>query len=145
MCDEEANGIGEIVPDDRIIYRACSRSNFLTASKDAVREIAFQKDGRNHRDGLSFALTPIESIRHLEKNHGIIRIVVGDIHQLGRGLEVRFDAADPLHVLIRNLPCMDRTPEEKELALAVSAELAMKAQVESGSSVPKPILPGGTP
>lgn len=145
MCDEEANGIGDIVPDDRVIYRACSRSNFLTSAKDAVREIAFQKDGRNHKDGLSLALTPAESIRYLEKNHGIIRISVGEIHQLGRGLEVRFDTATPLHVLIRNLPCMDRTSGEKELALAVSAELAMKAQIESASSVPKSTPPAVDP
>jgi hypothetical protein len=141
MCDEESNGIGDIVPDDRIIYRACSRSTFLTTAKDAASEVAFQKEGRNHKDGLSLALTPIDSISGLSKNHGIIRITVGDIHQLNRGLEVHFDTTDASHVIIRNLPCIDRGPEEKELALAVSAELAAIAEVESASPVLKPPAP----
>jgi hypothetical protein len=141
MCDESAVGVGERVPDDLVLYRACSRSNFLTPTKDAVREIAFQKDGKNHKDGLSLALSVNESVKHLQKNHGVIRITAGEIHQLGRGLEVRRDASDPQHVIVRNLPCMDRTPEEKELALAVSAELAARAQIESSKPVPKPPEP----
>ncbi len=137
MCDEEANDVGDLVPDDQVIYRACSRSNFLTPAKDAVREIAFQKDGRNHKDGLSLATSVAESVKHLSKNYGAIRIRVGDIHGLRRGLEVRFLISDPLHVVIRNLPCMDRSPEEKELALALSAELAGKAEIETAAPIPK--------
>jgi hypothetical protein len=138
MCDEESNDIGQIAPDELVIYRACSRSSFLTPAKDAVSEVAFQKDGQNHRDGLSLAVSVIESIRCLNKNHGIIRITVGDIHRLNRNLEVHFYASDPLHVVIRNLPCMDRTLEEKELALLVAAELAARAEIESASPIPKP-------
>jgi|SRR5580700_4856133 hypothetical protein len=145
MCDEQSVGIGDLVPDATVLYRACSRSNFLTPAKDAVQEIAFQKDGKNHKDGLSLALSVDESVRYLQKNHGVIRITVGEIHRLGRGLEVRFDTSDPLHVLIRNLPCMDRTSEEKALALAVSAELAAKAQIEYSKSMPKPAQPAPAP
>jgi hypothetical protein len=141
MCDEQSNGIGDIVPDDRVIYRACSRSSFLTPAKDAVSEVAFQKDGRNHKDGLSLAFTALHSIRDLKKNHGIIRISVGAIHRINRGLEVRFDTTDPSHAIIRNLPCMDRGSEEKEQALAVSAELAAVAEIESASPVPKTSQP----
>src|SRR5260370_8422487 len=110
MCDEEANDIGEVVPDETVIYRACSRSTFLTPSKDAVREIAFQKDGQNHKDGLSLATTAAESVRYLEKNYGVIRITAGAIHHLGRGLEVRFNASNPLHALTLNFPCMEQIP-----------------------------------
>jgi hypothetical protein len=141
MCDEESNDIGEMAPNDLIIYRACSKSTFLTPAKDAVGEVAFQKDGRNHKDGLSLAVSVAESVRYLNKNHGVIRITVGDIHQLGHNLEVRFYTSEPLHVVIRNLPCMDRTSEEKELALLVAAELAARAEIESASPVPKPIEP----
>jgi len=141
MCDEEANDIGELAPDELVIYRACSKSTFLTPAKDAVGEVAFQKDGRNHKDGLSLAISVDESVRHLSKNHGVIRITVGDIRRLERNLEVRFYASDHLHVVIRNLPCMDRTLEEKELALMVAAELAGKAEIESKSPVPKPVQP----
>jgi hypothetical protein len=144
MCDEVAAGVGERVPDDVVLYRACSKPNFLTSAKDAVREIAFQKDGTNHKDGLSLALSVEESVKYLKKNHGVIRITAGEIHRLDRGLEVRFKASEPLHVLIRNLPCMDR-PEEKELALVVSAELAGKAQIESATPVAKPADPTAGP
>jgi hypothetical protein len=138
MCDEESVGIGDLVPDGTVLYRACSRPNYLTLTKDSVQEIAFQKDGKNHKDGLSLALSVDESVRYLKKNHGVIRITAGAIHQLGRGLEVRFKPAEPLHVLVRNLPCMDRTPAEKEMALKVSAELAGSAGIESATPVPKP-------
>jgi hypothetical protein len=138
MCDEESNDIGEIAPDNLVIYRACSRSSFLTPAKDAVAEVAFQKDGQNHKDGLSLAVSVAESIRYLTKNHGVIRILVGDIHRLDRNLEVHFYASDPLHVVIRNLPCMDRALEEKERALMIAAELAARAEIESASPVPKP-------
>jgi len=110
----------------------------LTLAKDAVSEVAFQKDGRNHKDGLSLAFTAMDSIRDLNKNHGIIRITVGAIHRIDRGLEVHLDTTDPSHAIIRNLPCMDRGPEEKDLALAVSAELEAVAEIESAFPVLKP-------
>ena|SRR5271165_6797839 len=136
MCDEEANGVGDLVPDGQTIYRACTRSSFLSVNKDAVEGIAFQKDGKNHKDGLSLALSVADSVKHFPRNHGAIRICVADIHGLNRGLEVHFDLTDSTHVLIRNLPCMDRDPNEKELALAVSAELAAAAQIESSKRIP---------
>lgn len=138
MCDEEANDIGGLVAENQVVYRACSRSSFLTPTKDAVQEIAFQKDGKNHKDGLSLSLSAPDSVRHLDKNFGVIRISVGAIHRLNRGLEVHFDLSDPTHVLLRNLPCMDRTLEEKALAQAVSAELAAAAEIESNRPVPVP-------
>ena len=138
MCDEEANDIGDLVPNDRVIYRACTRSSFLSSNKDAVEGIAFQKDGKNRKDGLSLALSVADSVKKFPKNHGAIRIAVAAIHGLNRGLEVRFDTTDPTHVRIRNLPCMDRSIEEKELALAVSAELAAIAVVEANKRVPVP-------
>lgn len=141
MCDAQGVAIGGVVPDATVLFRACSKPNFLNSTKDAVQEIAFQKDGKNHQDGLSLALSVDESVRPLKKNHGVIRITAAEIRGLGRGLEVHFDSSDPHHVIIRNLPCMDRTPEEKELALKVSAELAAIAHVESAVPVAKPITP----
>jgi hypothetical protein len=135
MCDATSAGIGELVPDGTIIYRGCSRKNFLTPAKDAVQPEAFQKDGLNHTDGLSLALTRQDSVKGLNKNHGVIAILVGDIHALNRGLEVRFDTTFPNHVLIRNLPCMDR-PDERADAEARASELALLASVSS----PNPIL-----
>jgi hypothetical protein len=130
MCDQTLENIGELVPDNVVIYRACPRSTYLSRSKDAVEAPAFQKDGRNHTDGLSCTLTADESIRHVD-SHGVVSILVRDIHQLGRELEVRYDTANDGHVLIRNLPCMDREAEERELAEAVASELAVRAEVQS--------------
>jgi hypothetical protein len=137
VCDEEPK-IGDLVPDNCIIYRGCSRKNFLNSQRDAVAAVAFQKQGRNHKDGLSLALTAADSVKYLEKgNFGVIRISVQAIHQLNEGLQVRYDATDPKHVLIRNLPCMDRD-EEKERALKLSTELAAIAEVESATPLPNP-------
>jgi hypothetical protein len=138
MCDEQSKDVGEIVPDDAVVFRACSRRNFLSPSKDSVQPEAFQKDGRNHKDGLSLAFDPTDAVRYLSKNHGTIKIRVGDIHALNRGLEVRFDLTDPRHVLIRNMPCMDRTLAERVLAEPLAAELAFAASVDSATPLVVP-------
>jgi hypothetical protein len=135
MCDASSDGVGELVPDSATIYRGCSRKNFLTPTRDAAQPEAFQKNGLNHTDGLSLALTVVDSVRGLGKNFGSIAISVRDIRALNRGLEVRYDTTTPNHVLIRNLPCMDRSNERAE-AEAVAAELAFRATVAS----PNPVL-----
>ncbi len=134
MCDATSVGVGELVPDDTVIYRGCSRKNFLAPARDAAQAEAFQKDGLNHTDGLSLALTMHDSVRGLSKNHGAVAIRVGDIHSLNRGLEVRFDTTIANHVLIRNLPCMDR-PHERADAEARASELAVLATVASPNRI----------
>jgi hypothetical protein len=136
MCDEESNGIGGIVPNDRVIFRACMRSNCLSgAARDTVEPITFQKEGRKHKDGLSLAFSAAACARYCPRNYGIVRISVAAVHQLNRNLEVHFDTTDPDHAIIRNLPCTDREPPEKELALAVSSELAAASEIESSKRV----------
>jgi hypothetical protein len=140
MCDEESNGVGEIVPNETTIYRACTKSRFLSEDKEFVEPLAFYKDGKNHKDGLSVAFSLLDAVKNFPRNHGAIRTTVAEIHGLERGLEVRFDTTDPTHALIRKLPCLDRDPEEKELALAVASELAGVADVESKVRVPVAIV-----
>lgn len=103
-----------------------------------VAEFAFQKYGIKDDDGLSFALTAKASVKRLNSNKGVIKISVAEIHNLGRGLEVRFDlkAGFEDHVLIRNMPCMDK-PSEEQLANAVAGELAERAEIESAKPYPK--------
>ena len=137
MCDEESSGIGDLVPDDTIVYRGCGRKNFLIPSKDAAAPEAFQKHS-SHKDGLSLALTMVDSVRHFKRgNFGALSITVGDIHGLNRGLEVRFDLQQPGHIIIRNVPCMDR-PHEMQAANEIAAELASKATVASAVAVAVP-------
>src|SRR5579859_7631255 len=138
MCDSSSEGIGDRVPDDTVIYRACSKRGFLAADKLSVAELAFQKYGLKDDDGLSCALSPKAAVQGLNRNHGVIRIRVAEIHNLGRGLEVCFDRKEGMenHVLIRGMPCMDRANEEQE-ANAVAAELAIRAEIESSLPYPK--------
>jgi hypothetical protein len=140
MCDATSENIGNRVPDDVVIYRACTKSICLSPSKDSIEAPTFQKDGKNHTDGLSCTTTPEASIAEVG-SHGIARIRVGDIHQMGRGLEVRYDITDPVHVLIRNMPCMDREDAERGLAEAVASELAIRAVVESTARTKRPFVP----
>ena len=137
MCDEESNNIGDVVPDDVVLYRALDRKNQLSDDKKQIREIAFQKAGKlpKHKDGLSFR-TSAEAC-NTRDHYGILEIKVGDIHGLERNLEVRFDANDPSHILLRNLPCIDRE-EEKERAEAVSSELAWVAKPHSITPYKRP-------
>jgi hypothetical protein len=136
MCDEASDNVGDPVPDETVLYRACSKRNFLNESANAVRETAFQKIGERHKDGLSLAISAADSVRHLKRNFGVIRITAQAIRSIDRGLDVRFDRTDPSHVLLRNLPCMDRA-EEREQAEMVAAELAIRAEVESSTAFPK--------
>jgi hypothetical protein len=130
MCDEESNNIGDHVPPERILYRACTKSKFLSAAKDSVDPIAFQKQGKNHKDGLSLALSANDCAKSFPNNRGVISITVQQILSIERNLEVRFDLLDTSHVLIRRMPCMDREIEERSLAEAVASELSNLAKVE---------------
>ena len=138
MCDEESRDIGDLVPDETFIYRACTRRSDLAQGENRVREIAFQKIGKleRNKDGLSFRTTP-EACNDID-HFGILRIRVGDIHELGKNIEARFDATDPTHVLLRNLPCMDREPAERIEAEAAAAELSFRAVPHSFEPNKKP-------
>ena len=141
MCDEESSGIGDLVPDDTIVYRGCSRKNFITPSRDAAAPAAFEKAGLNQKDGLSLALTATDSVRPLKRgNFGALSLRVADIHGLNRGLEVRYDLQISGHIIIRNMPCIDR-PQETQAANEVAAELAFRAAVVSAKSIPIPTDP----
>jgi hypothetical protein len=137
MCDEESVGIGEAVPDDYVLYRACTKKNFLTRAKDSVQPEAFYKNGKNHKDGLSLALTVEAAVGRLT-TFGVIRITAGDVRSINRGMDVRFDANASTHVIIRNMPCMDRELAERQTAESVATELAHKSTIESTqANIPK--------
>jgi hypothetical protein len=143
MCDEETVGIGAVVPDETVIFRACTRKDCLSGKqRDFIEPITFQKEGQKHKDGLSFALSAEACARMCPRNHGIVKTTAGAIHGLDRGIEVHFDITDPEHVIVRNLPCIDRE-NEKELALASSSEIAAASEIESNQHVdpPKPQIP----
>jgi|SRR6266853_3793514 len=138
MCDETSIDIGEQLPDDAVIYRACIKKGYISENGVEVEPLAFQKQGKNHKDGLSCAASPEVAAKFFPKNKGIIRISVAAIRAIERDLEICFDATDPNHILIRRLPCMDREDDERELAEAVSNELAKRAEIESTINVPPP-------
>jgi hypothetical protein len=54
-----------------------------------------------------------------------------------RGLEVRVDLQISSHIIIRNVPCIDR-PHEMQAANEVPAQLAFKAKVASATIIPIP-------
>jgi hypothetical protein len=146
MCDEEAADIGAVVPDETVIYRACTRKNCLSGTqRDFIEAITFQKEGQKHKDGLSLALSAEACARFCPRNFGIVKVTAGAIHHLNRGIEVHFDTADTDHVIVRNLPCIDRE-NEKEMAHVVSSEIAAASEIESNQHVdpPKP-QPTSTP
>lgn len=130
MCDEESSNIGDLVPDEVVLYRSFDRKNELSPDKTTVKELAFQKNGSlpKNKDGLSFRTTA--EACNTRDHYGILQIRVGDIHDLRRNLEVRFDATNSSHILLRNLPCMEKEAEKK-LAEEISSELAFRARPHS--------------
>jgi hypothetical protein len=135
MCDATSDGIGDLVPRERALFRACTRSNFYNSANEVQPE-AFYKDGKNQTDGLSFALTQEAAIGK-KKTYGVIRITAAEIHAAREGMEARLDLHTENHVLVRNMPCMDREPGERAEAEKVAAELAFKARVVSTARTKK--------
>jgi hypothetical protein len=135
MCDETSDGIGDIVLDNRVLFRACTRSNFYN-SANQVQPEAFYKDGKNQTDGLSLALTQ-EAAIGTKKTYGVISITAGEVHAVRVDMKARLDLQTADHVLIRNMPCMDREAHERQEAEKVAAELAFKARVISTARTKK--------
>lgn len=141
MCDQDFENRGDLVPEETVLFRGCSSSNFLSKpNRDSVRDRAFLKDGARHPDGMSLGFTMIDSVRDLRENHGAVSILVRDIYtaaaSVGIAVEVRYDLSDrEHHARIHNMPCKNRAQEERD-ALNFAEQLAKRAQVAS----PNPIV-----
>lgn len=138
MCDQESTNVGDLVPDETRIYRACPRTGCFNDNKTEILEAAFYKERRRDPDGFSGGLTPEAATRRLNSWHGIISITVAEIRSV-RGLEVRYDTDDENHehVLVRRMPCADQ-PLERGEAEAVASELRPLARIESTQKIRRP-------
>ena len=141
MCDEEAAPSGAVVPDQTVVYRACTRKQCLSGElRDFIEPLTFQKEGKKHKDGLSLAISAEACARACPRNYGIVRTTAGAIRNLNRGITIHFDTTDQDHIILRDVPCIDRD-NEKELALVVSSELAAAAEIYSSQRVDPPADP----
>jgi hypothetical protein len=120
--------LGDIIADDIIVFRAFAYEGFRKRKSNKVRAKAFERSCKKHPDGLSLGLTPQACVMGLSENHGYCRILVGEIHSLNHGVQVRVDEETEGHVLICNMPCTDGTDQERELGTWMSAELARLAK-----------------
>jgi|SRR6266498_2375783 len=104
--------LGNLLPDNSVIFRALKSASFLNDSKtDLVDKAYFCHKGRDE-DGLSFGRTAENAAMALDKNHGVSSIPVGDVHNLGRELDVYADS-DPGfagHALLKGLPMYEDNP-----------------------------------
>jgi hypothetical protein len=102
----------------------------------------------DHTDGLSLGLTPQAAIEGLSRNFGYCSILVGDIHRLPYGLEVRAVVNHPGHILILKVPCIDGGDDERADAAEIANKLAKLSTLVTCDSYPQindgPPLPPAT-
>jgi hypothetical protein len=128
MADPPAN-LGVLLNDDVLIYRAFAEKSYRDRNKNIVRYFSYLLRDVDVADGLSVGLSPAAAIRDLLSNEGYCQILVGEIHRLPFGLQVRIDVNDANHAYICNLPLMTTSNEARERARFIGGELARKSIV----------------
>lgn len=119
--------LGARLPDELEIFRAFGEKSFRDRKKNKVRYFAYLMRDEDAEDGLSVGLTPAAAVKNLANNEGYCRILVGTVHSLPYGLEVRLDREDPEHAYVCNLPLMSISDETREQARLIAGQLADKS------------------
>ena len=118
--------LGAALPDESPVFRAFSEDGHRRKNK--VRARAFYRP-KDHEDGISVGLTPRHAVADLSVNFGYCRLSVGAVHSLPNNLQVCPDLGKEGHALILNVPCIDGTDEEREMAELIAGQLAKLAEV----------------
>jgi len=118
--------LGALLDDDVEVFRAFAEKSYRRRknNNNVVRYLAYLLRDDDVGDGLSVGLSPEAAVKHLQTNEGYCRILVGAIHALPYGLQVRVDLADPNHAFICNLPLITISDASRELAMVIGKELA---------------------
>ena len=108
MSSDSPSAEREELSPDTVVYRAILRKTQIDESKIPPRptpDLFIPKMGKDD-DGLSLGLasafTPQQFAATFNKCHGVVRLTVKDIRELG--LEVRIDPEDETHILIKGIP-----------------------------------------
>jgi hypothetical protein len=120
--------LGDRLADDASVFRAFAVEGYRHRKKNKVRRKAFYRT-KDHADGLSVGMSPEHAVAGLAVNYGYCSIRVGPVHQLPHGLEVRPDLDSQGHALLLNLPFIDGTDQEREMAEVIAGQLVKIAQV----------------
>jgi hypothetical protein len=121
--------LGDCLGDEVTIFRAFAEKSYRHRKKRVVRYFAYLLRDEDVADGLSVGLSPRAAVRYLRTNEGYCQILVGAIHRLPYGLQVRIDLADPDHAFICNLPLLSSSDEARERAIQIGNELARKSDL----------------
>jgi hypothetical protein len=130
--------LGDVLPDETLIYRAFADKSYRHRKKKEVRYAAYLLRECDVADGLSVGLTPEAAVRDLESNEGYCSISVGAIHALPFGLKVRKDLDDHEHAYICNLPLRTLSDDQLKAAINIGNRLADKSTVITCDPYPPP-------
>jgi hypothetical protein len=134
--------VGEILDHGIRVFRAFAEKSFRDRKKNKVRYFAYLLREEDARDGLSVGASPDTAVKYLQTNQGYCQIMVGAIHGLNLGLEVRTDVSDRDHAFICNLPLMTISDEERKRAVFIANRLAEQSQIVTCDPyVPPPVVP----
>jgi hypothetical protein len=121
--------IGRTLNDDVHVFRAFAEKSYRDRKKNKVRNFAYLLRDEDAADGLSVGLSPGAAVRDLQTNEGYCKIMVGIIHALPYGLQVRIDPEDESHAFICNLPLLTISDQTRERAMLIANELARRSVV----------------
>ena len=122
--------LGQLLPPDAEIFRACTNKNFLNNLRTEIRDRAYYRRAKD-TDGLSFGLTAEDAVHDLQ-NFGVIGVRVDALHALeGRGLEVRADPELAGHALLHGLPYYE---QDQKLAEDIAWELVKISRIVHNAS-----------
>jgi hypothetical protein len=119
---------GDLVPEDRVIYRALGKK-YLNEASTAPNEVAFLLKPA-HGDWpdetfLSFGVSPEAARKGLTRIRHVCEIKVADILALQRGLQVTEDD-DPEKVRVSGMPLETENPK---LAFDIAKDLLGKSKL----------------
>jgi hypothetical protein len=123
--------LGELLANDLKVWRAFAYPSYRREKANPphqARYYAYLLGEDDVDDGLSVGLTPRDAVKGLNDNCGYCSLLVGTIHGLPHGLQVRQDVNDPGHAFICNLPLRTISEITEARALYIAKELARLSQ-----------------
>jgi len=136
MGSQDVN-LGDPLGNDAVVYRAFLVKGFRNRDKNKVRRKAFYRT-RDHKDGLSVGTTPEHAVANLATNEGFCELAVAPVHALPHDLLIRHDLQQEGHALITNLPFLDGTDKEREMAEVIAGKLTRIARIVTCNCFPVP-------
>jgi hypothetical protein len=134
--------LGDLVSDDKNVFRAFAVPGFRDRKKKTVNDYAYYRRVSD-KDGISVGLSPEHAVSGLGVNSGYCQLPVKPVHELPHGIKVRLDTKIDGHAFICDVPFITSDDDaEREKAILIAGELARLSSPVVYDHYPAPSGPG---